>query len=375
MTLPILACFLLTASGDPASPPTSEESTSTTETDVLHHPTLQEVLDATTFGGLLRMSLDMSSDDVFNVMGEDVTGVRFEDAQVWFDSQAGPFEVFMLGKAADSNAWPPTSEGEIGALEIRDAWVRTELAEGTNLYAGQFKCPLVGSALVGYDSLIMIDRTRIGQLFSAEGAYQRGAAATYDNEQFHAKLAVQNGADGIIDELGMVIRGEYKVNGGARHREGALEAPSDLAATFGVGYFTDGSQIGGDDFGSALAADAYLTLERFSVHGEVLDMDEELATKAIGNAEDDGTPYSVTLGYLFDERWEGAFRYQNMDDDLDTTQMGLGLNYYESGHRIKYQFNVSQYDNDDDDGLLLQVGLTVGIGAPNAGCATCRTDA
>jgi len=379
MMLPIFAWLLVTATTEPVLPTSSETEApapdaAREEASTKLASSLQGAIDDSVFGGLLRMSLDFSGDDAFQVAGEDPTGVRFEDAQLWVNTHAGPFEVFVLGKAADASAWPPLSEAGIGPLEIRDAWVRTELAEGVDLYAGQFKCPLVGSAMVGYDSLIMIDRTRIGQLFSAPGAYQRGVGVTYDNEDFHGKFVVQNGADGIIDEVGMVVRGELKVNGGARHREGALDAPTDLAATFGVGYFSDGSQIGGEDFGSAVAVDAYLTLDALSLHAEILDMDEELATKALGNAEDEGTPYSITLGYRFaDTRWEAALRYQDMDDDLETTQIGVGLNYYEAGHPIKYQFNVSEFDNDDVDGMLVQLGLTVGIGAPNAGCATCRS--
>jgi hypothetical protein len=232
---------------------------------------------------------------------------------------------------------------------------------------------LVGSALVGYDSLLMIDRTRIGQFFSAAGAYQPGVAVTYDNDMFHGKVAVQNGADAIIDEFGVVLRGEVKLNGGARHREGALGAPADFAATFGAGYFSDDSQILGDDFGSGIAVDGYMTYNALSLHGEVLDMDEELASRTVGNLDDEATPFSATVGYLFgDSRWEGALRYQDLDDDLDTTLIGAGINYYQNGHPLKYQLNVSEFDNDVADGMIAQFGVTLGLGAPNAGCATCR---
>jgi hypothetical protein len=190
---------------------------------------------------------------------------------------------------------------------------------------------------------------------------------------FRAKLVGQNGADGIIDEYGMVARGEFKLNGGHLH-EGALDAPEGLAGTIGLGYFTDGSQILGDDFGSALAADAYMTFNAFSLHAEVLDTDEELAALALGNTSgDDGTPFSATAGFLFGEsKWEAAARFQDLDDDLDTTLITGGLNYYQDGHPLKYQLNVSSYDDDNDDGVIAQFGVTLGVGAPNAGCATCR---
>lgn len=380
----ILASLALVGAND-ALPSLAEEvvrvDTSTSRTEEVERDSavdsavfLQELSENLKVGGLLRMSLDYSGDDVYQVSGEDVAGVRFEDAQLWLGADVEGFEVFFMGKSADANAFPPLTDGQIFPMELHDAWIRTEVAEGVNLYAGQYKCPLVGSGLVGYDSLIMIDRTRIGQLFSASGAYQPGVAVTYDNETFHGKVAVQNGADGIIDEVGVVVRGELKLNGGARQREGALGAPEDLAATVGLGYFTDGSQIGGDDFGSALAADAYLTMGAASLHAEVLDTDEELAMKALGNVNDDATPYSATLGYLFGEsRWEGALRYQDMDDELDTALIGAGINYYQAGHQLKYQFNVSNFDNDVDDGTIFQFGVTLGLGSPNPGCATCRS--
>ena len=315
-------------------------------------------------GGLLRMSYDLSGDDVYEFNGEEIDGVRFQDAQVWFEVDTGIFDVRIMGKAADSNSFPPiSSNGDVDSFDIRDAWVRAELSDGLHVYAGKYKCPLVASANVDYGSLLFIDRTRIGQLFSAEGAYQPGAALTYDNEHFHAKLALQNGADGIVDAYGMVARAEYKVMGGASYREGALGSPDgDLEATLGVGYFQDGSDVGGDDFGSGAAADCYATYGPVSLHAEVLDMDEELAMKAVGNLTDDATPYSVTLGYLINEEFEVAARFQDMNNDADTTLIGGGLNYYLRGHDSKLQLNVAQFDENDEDGVLFQVGLAVGFG-------------
>lgn len=367
------------ASSPPAPSPevTESEAIDSDETfaDATH--ALQELAEELGIGALLRMSLDVSSGDAYETVDgngdlQDTSGVRFEDAQAWLDTFAGPFEVFFMAKAADANAFPPLSNGSLSSFDLHDAWISTELAENFDIYGGQFKCPLVASGTVGYDSLIMIDRTRIGQFFSATGAYQPGVAVTFDSDVLHGKLAVQNGADSIIDEYGVVARGEYKLNGGARHREGALDAVEGLAGTFGLGYFTDGSQIGGDDFGSAIALDGYATLNQLSLHAEILDMDDELANKTVGNATDDATAFSATGGFLFAERWEAALRIQDLDNDVDTTLITGGLNYYQDGHGLKYQFNLSSYDDDNDDGVIAQFGVTLGVGAPNAGCATCR---
>jgi hypothetical protein len=319
-------------------------------------------IDELTIGGLLRASLDYSSDEIYEMSGERLSGVRFQDAQLWVEAKTGIFDVRVMAKAADSNAFPPTTSGDVEALEVRDAWIRGNVGEGMHVYAGKYKCPLVASANVDYGSLMMIDRTRIGQLFSGEGAYQPGAALTFDNEQFHAKLALQNGADGVVDAYGVVARAELKMGGGAAYREGAFGAPEDWAATFGLGYFNDGSQIGGADFGSAIAADCYATMNNLSLHAEILDMDEELANKAVGNMTEDATPFSATVGFMFNDNMELALRYQDLDNDGDTTLIGAGYNYYLSGHDAKVQFNVSQFDQDGEDGLLVQLGFAVGFG-------------
>jgi hypothetical protein len=354
-----LLCLPLAVSGAagviaqdaPTGPANSSQSTSITE-----------YIDELVFGGLLRASIDYSSDDIYEMSGERLSGVRFQDAQLWVEAKTGIFDVRVMAKAADSNAFPPTTSGDVDALEVRDAWIRGEVGEGMHVYAGKYKCPLVASANVDYGSLMMIDRTRIGQFFSGEGAYQPGAAVTFDNEQFHAKLALQNGADGVVDAYGVVARGELKMGGGAAYREGAFGAPEDWAATIGLGYFNDGSQIMGEDFGSAIALDCYATMNAFSVHAEILDMDEELASRTLGNVMEDATAYSATVGYLFRENMEVALRYQDLDDQGDTTMVGAGYNYYLSGHDAKVQFNVSQFDQNDEDGILVQLGFAVGFG-------------
>jgi hypothetical protein len=211
----------------------------------------------------------------------------------------------------------------------------------------------------------MIDRTRIGQLFSGPGAYQPGAALVGDWGDLHLKLAVQNGADGISDGWGIVARGEWKIGTGAKQREGAL-GNEGFNATFGLGYFKDDSDIAGSDFGSALALDAYVTVDQLSFHAEILDADEEFASRALGNVTDDATPYSATAGILLgDSRWEALVRYQDLDNEVGATILTAGLNYYVSGHQTKWQVNVSNYDDDNIDGTIFQAGLSIGLGDPN----------
>lgn len=321
--------------------------------------------DGPTLGGLLRVAYDDADADL-SATADDVSGFRLYDAQVWVATKVGDYEVFVKMDAGETSAFPPITGTGVGGFTLLDAWARTTIAEGIQLYWGQYKCPLVASGNVGDGRLSFIDRTRIGQLFSAPGAYQPGAAILGDFEAFHFKLALQNGADGAADGHGIVARAEYTLGAGAKHREGAQGGERGTNATFGLGWFQDDSQIAGSDFGSAWAADAYVTMDDLSLHAEILDADEELASRALGNTTDDATPYSATVGYLFGEgRYEALLRYQDLDNEVDATIVGAGFNYYVNGHSTKWQINVSEYDDDAIDGTILQLGLSIGVDSPH----------
>ncbi len=315
---------------------------------------------AVNIGYLLRSSYATSSDDLYEpAAGQDLGGFRMQDASLWFQGYVGGYEVFIRADASDATDWPPIGGGQPGAMNVRDAWAKAPITEGVNFYFGNFRCPVVNSGMLDEGKLLMIDRTRIGQFFDV---YQAGAAVVADFDAFHVKLAAQNGGDGAADELGLVVRAEYKVGEGAKHREGALGAEG-LDATLGLGYFEDGGM--GNEF-DAFIADAYATFDQFSLHAEVVDMGGDLAAMTVGNAGgESATPYTATLGYRIDEQLEVALRYQDLDDTNDTTQIGGGLNYYVAGHAAKWQLNVSQYDNSATDGLLIQVGLSLGSAFPN----------
>jgi hypothetical protein len=216
------------------------------------------------------------------------------------------------------------------------------------------------SSQVWNGNLIMIDRTRLGQMFDV---YQPGAAATFDTDRLHFKLALQNGADEVADEFGMVARGEFKLGAGAKENEGAYGTDGGTNATIGAAYFNDSSQVGGEDLGTAIAVDGYAQLGHFSLHAEIVDMDEELAgNMGLSATGEDAMPFSATAGFLLPaETIELALRFQDMDDDLGTTAIGGGVNYYSHGHAAKWQLNVSQLDNDADDGMIIQLGLAVGV--------------
>ena len=319
-----------------------------------------DALDSMRVGGLLRGYAVMADEELSAVPGADVQALRLNDAQLWFSAESMGYEVFVKLDSGEATAFPLIAgDGVQTTTLLRDAWVRKEVTDNVWLYVGQYKCPLVMSGNVGDGNLSMIDRTRIGYLFSFPGAYQPGVAVMADFGPVHVKLAAQNGADGATDGLGIVARGELKIGEGAKQHEGALGAKG-FNGTFGVGYFKDDSQIAGSDFGSGVAVDTYMTLNRISLHAEMLDADEELASRALGNVTDAATPYSATGGFLITDQFEAFARYQDLDNEVGATLLGAGLNYYVNGHATKWQVNVEKYDDDNIDGTVIEAGLSIG---------------
>lgn len=313
-------------------------------------------------GGLIRTSFDLSGDDVYApAVGQDLGGFHFQDVVVWLEGSVGDIDVRLSMDAASNTAWPPTDPTSgLGNFVVQDAYGRWNLNESFRVYMGQFKCPVLMSSQVWQGNLIMIDRTRLGQMFDV---WQPGAAATWDSGGFHVKLALQNGMDGAGDEFGMVARGEYNIGGGAKEYEGAYGSGQGTTATIGAAYFQDTTEVvPGTEVGSAIAIDGYADFGGLSVHAEIADMDEELSNMMGLSGTNDAMPFSATVGYMLpSEQFELAVRYQDMDDDAETTMIGGGVNYYSAGHAAKWQFNVSQFDNNADDGMILQLGLAVGV--------------
>jgi hypothetical protein len=319
---------------------------------------------STRVGVLLRAAYDVIEDEL-SATTDDLSGMRLYDAQIWVSSRMGAYEVFIKADAGETNAFPPVTGDGVTSFDLRDAYVRTDIVDGVQLWWGQYKCPFLASSAVGEGRLSFIDRTRLGELFGSAPAYQPGVAVTGDWDAIHLKVSVQNGADGTSDEHGIVLRGEYMIGEGAKHHEGAYGSAGGLNATVGLGYFKDDGDVGGMEFGKAWGVDAYVTSDNLSFHAEIVDMDEELAINTLGNTTDDATPWSATVGYLLpDQPWEVLARYQDLDTETDATLIGGGVNYFVNGHATKWQLNLSQYDDDNIDGTILQLGLVVGLDGP-----------
>lgn len=317
-----------------------------------------------TVGALIRSSFDFSSDDLFEVDDggtlEDLQGLRFQDARLWAQGNVGDLNWRLSFDFAESNGQPnlagnTTADG-LGDADLQDAYAQWQCAEALRITWGQFICPPLRSTLNREDRLLFIDRTVLGGRFEV---WQPGIALDGQMEAFRWKLAAQNGADGTAEDIGITARGEYDIGAGAWQYEGAYDAADGTNATIGVAWFDEGQL----DDGSMLVVDAQATFGEFSAQAELADLDDDLAPMMF-NVTEGNTPFSVTGGYMIrPQEWEVALRFQDLDDDLDTTILGAGVNYYQAGHAAKWQLNISQYDDDNDDGLIFQLGLTVGTDA------------
>ena len=82
-----------------------------------------------------------------------------------------------------------------------------------------------------------------------------------------------------------------------------------------------------------------------------------------GGYTDDAVVMALTVAYMLQpDEWEVAVRFEDMDDDNDTTALTFGANYYMAGHEAKWAINLVDVSSDgvDADGTLFRVGLSMG---------------
>jgi len=330
---------------------------------------------------------------------DDLQGFNFGVIDLWVEGSVGEFDFRVNFDLSDDKPFgvdgggtqTPTSSQSPGAgstARVEDAYGVWNCGEGLDLTFGQFKAPVLISAAVDPEKQMFLFRTRLGQAFDQ---WQEGVMLTYVYEQFGGFIAVQNGYDGKADEYKITVRVEATLNGSSAERlhiglqEGALGAPTDTVVKFGVFWYDDGSDIdpgAGTADGGVFGFDFLATMGALGFHGEWASFDEELLTFSnrlngldqnrqnpflIGQYTDDADPWSLTVSYVVVvDEVEVAVRYEDADDDLDTTVTSIGANFYRSGRNAMWQVSLSDVSSDDPvagvdgDGTLITVGLTLG---------------
>lgn len=244
-----------------------------------------------------------------------------------------------------------------GTADLKDAWVKTKLAESFDLQMGRFKNPVLRSVLISDNKLLFVKRTLIGQAFDDRFT---GAMATGKFEMLTVNLAVQNSARDFgaqADDQTITVRAEGNVMGkGAGSVEGAYGASDTNNLTVGA-FFQDDSSA---DNGTSMGFDAYLTMGPIAVSGEIVDIDDNYDNADV--ALDGGTtPWDITAEFMLSDNWSIAGRYEDTDKANNLTQASGGLNYYVNGHSLKWGLLYIMQDADDgsqaEDQLVLEATI------------------
>lgn len=337
-------------------------------------------------GGVIRSSWQSIDADTGLTAGgtEDIEAFVLLDADIWVEGAEGDyswrFNADLDGGPAGSLFGQPTpglfqqiygADGFLGGSAIlEDAYVSWSANDEISIVWGNFKAPTSLSNHVDPENLVLIQRTIAGQSFED---WQLGAMIQGNFDQFAGFLAVQNGADGFVDDYRITARGEFRINGGVGGGSGRLGAhgatTDELAATVGVTLRDDeGASFTGGPDTTIFVIDGALTASQFGAHAEYLALDDDIG---------DGNIFALTGSFAISESLEAALRYEKVDDlnglpiggianNFELDRITAGIAYIQEGAR--WAINISDVEADDsigalgDDsgGLIVEVGLTVG---------------
>ena len=318
-----------------------------------------------------------NSSDIENVGGSDndLGGFSLNNARVNISGSVGDYMLYVQLEGSDSQnadsggilGGGTIVDGTPGAVDILgyvanpdgvgvlDAYVDFNITEEIKGRMGNFRPPVLSSALLDENRLLLINRTVNGEVWDFRDL---GLMVNGNFDRLGWWVAVQNGIDAQGDELALMGRVTFNAlgDGATRNVEGAYGADEENSLLLGLAYYMDDNL----DDAEALAAEAHFTMNQISVSGEVVDytIDDGMTI------DEDLTPWSLTAGFMFvPEEWEGAVRYEDLDDDDDSTVLTVGVNRYVEGHDAKWQLNYSMVDSDDDtiEADILALALVVTI--------------
>lgn len=331
----VLGALALTA----ATTPALANNWSTTDRDLASlSSSLTQNASGVSVSGFLRSSYVGWSD-------ADVGGFSIDDAQIWVNGTVGNFGVTVQTEASDSPNLP-FSTGSLGNLGVLDAYATWNATEMIKVQMGQFRPAVLGSSLRNENSLLFINRSALGQTF----AYRdQGVQASASFGMINAAVYLQNGDDGVGEDLSVGARANAQIMGTASANEGALGASGDPSLAVGIA-FTDDKGILLDQ---VIAVDANFTMGALGFSAEIVDFDTA-----------NNTPFNVAGSFvIMPDQLEAAIRYEDFDDADNTSWITVGANWYLQGHAAKWQLNYIKSDSDNAafDTDHFQVGLTVSM--------------
>ena len=342
--------------------------------------------------GFMRGRLQWSSDiDNVNGTGDDLLGFGLDNIRLNFDGSIGDYGVHVSADGvsfAPKTVTPGSSSvlgsimgggqyvgsgyngqgyvgdiGSAGNLQIADAWITSAIGNDVDITVGQFRAPFSNNALVDADRLLGPERTFLG---SAWDARDLGVMVNGISGRFGWWVAVQNGFDGVADDLHYTLRAAYTLlgSGGPPTVLGAHGMGQDEHAWVAASYSSDDESALGDDRTAWLIEGGYRTGPWF-VAGEFGFMDEGFFPAAAGGP-DDINPIAVMASYAFNNDWEAWVQLEDLDDEDDTTVYQIGVNYYQAAQDAKWYaaYQMADSDNNALEYDKLVIGYSVSVGRP-----------
>lgn len=320
--------------------------------------------------GWIRSRFAWSSDvDVSGDPGEqDLAGFNLDDVRLIFSGSAAPgWNYTISADAGDPAISDVTGAGQFGLL---DAYVALALCDNAAVSMGRFSATFLWSAGIAENRHLFLDKSFLGE---ATDGRDVGVEFSGWSGPWNAWAAVQNGADSVGNDFALSARVSFRVFGDELPaQDGCCGLGDKQNLTIGVGWFDDANL----DNGTAICADVFFAQGPWSASAELVDFDDDLRIDPLLNtktghmipsaASPTGaqTPWNASLAYMFvPDQWEAGARYENIDDDADTSVLTAAVTRYVAQHSIKW---TAQYDHSDSDTSTLEadtisLGLTVGF--------------
>ncbi|MEZ5977200.1 MAG: hypothetical protein R3F34_03165 [Planctomycetota bacterium] len=314
--------------------------------------------------------INASKDDFAGFGGNDQLGLVIDEVELGLEGQVGDYfwrvgvdfgqanSPYYIGNLVGASTLANTPASD----RLEDAYTRLPLGDQFSVQIGHFVFPMTFSSDVDSGNLILPARTTLGEYFHN---YDLGAMFSGDYDQLSWHVAAMNGSDGTADEQKLAARVVFDFGAGALDHEGALGANEDLNASVGVTYCDDGAI----DNSTILGFDAMATVGDFSFGAEYASFDDGHAAAGFGastglNYTDGMSVWALTVGFLLNEQFEIAGRFETLDDVDDTTVTTLGVNYYQVEHMAKWHLAYMDFASDvaGNEGTLISLGVTVGAG-------------
>ena len=306
-------------------------------------------------GGYVQARWENSSDiqvgDPVSETNHDLSGFRLSNVRVEISGDAGSDYSYKVSFDLAS-----------GAAVLKDAYAKFKIGDQVTGKIGQYKANFMRSSTVGDNKLALLDRTIIGS-GTEWNTRDVGLEFGFAYDTINATVGVQNGSDLEGKEMELCAKATINLMGGGVGKvEGAYGAGDAMALTAGVSYLNDSNL----DNGSCIGFEVELTSGPFSLAGEMvaLDKDNSIAFGPGGAlATTDSSPWDVTGSYLFNDMWEGVVRYEDLDDADNSTQVTFGVNYFVSGHDIKWTAEYVDFatDNVVGDAKVIAVGISISM--------------